>query len=300
MQKYDLIVVGSGPAGLTAAIYATRYKMKVLVIGKTHGGYAGIAHDITNFPSHEKITGAQLMIKILNQAKSLGAEIKLEEVVDIKKLKDFYVTTRKNKYSGRIIIIATGTDKKKLGIEGENELIGKGISYCATCDAALYKNKITAVIGGGDSAISTAILLGKFAKKVYIIYKRSEFEKANPTLKTELKKNKNIELIFNSSIERLIGKNYLEGIEIIKERKKEILKINGLFIEIGSVPGIGLAKMLGINIENNYIVVDKRQKTNIDGVYAAGDVTNNPLKQIITACAEGAIAANTAYAELNK
>ncbi len=300
MEKYDLIVIGSGPAGLTAAIYAARYKMKVLVIGKTPGGYAGIAHDITNFPSHEKITGAQLMIKILNQAKNLGAEIKSEEVVDIKKLKDFDVTTRKDKYSGKKIIIATGTDKKKLGLERENELIGRGISYCATCDAALYKNKITAVTGGGDSAISTAILLGKFAKKVYIIYKGSKFEKANPTLYSELKKNKNIEIIFNSSIERLIGKDQIEDIEIIKKGKKETLKIDGLFIEIGSVPGIGLAKMLSVKTENNYIDVDKRQKTNIDGVYAAGDVTNNPLKQIITACAEGAIAANTAYAELRE
>ncbi len=295
MKKYDLVIIGAGPASLTAAIYAARYKLDVLIIGKIIGGLATEAYEISNFPTYDKIKGIELMLKMINQTKKLGVEIKLEDVLDIKK--NFRIITNKGEYSAKKIIIATGLERRKLGIDREKEFIGKGISYCATCDSGFYKDKTVGVIGGGNSVLTSALLLAKFAKKVYLIYRREKFS-AEPIWIEEIQKNKKIITIFNSTITKLIGKNNLEEIELTKKKK---LKIDGLFIEIGGAPGIALTKKLGVKITNkNEIIVDKNQKTNLNGVFAAGDITNNPLKQIITACAEGAIAADSIYKELIK
>jgi len=297
-KRYDLIIIGSGPAGLTAAIYAARYKINFIVLGKTLGGMAGKAHEIVNFPSYEKITGVELIQKIEKQAKTLGVEVIQEEVLEIKKNNGFDIKTDKNKYSTKKIILATGTAKGKLNLANEDNLIGHGVSYCATCDAGFFKNKTVGVYGGGNSALNSALLLSKFAKKVYIIYRRDKFSKAEPVLTEQINKNNKISKIFNSEIIRLGGKNSLKEIVITTNGKKRGLNMDGLFVEIGNIPDDRLAKQLNLKFDGDYIEVNKKQETTAKGVFAAGDITNNPLKQIITSCAEGAIAADSVYHEL--
>ena len=352
MKSYDLIIIGAGAAGLTAAIYASRYKLKVLVIGKLIGGTTGEAYMVCNFPSYGRISGTELIQKIINQVRGLGVEIKPGEVYSIntknkknkevfhlsksqksgisvpqtqemfeagrfedkkffvsktpgtqgvsdKNRNEFEVIISKEKYLSKKIIIATGLTKNKLKIEREKELIGRGINYCATCDAPLYKNKIVVVVGGSDSALTSALLLAEFAKKIYISYRKDKFINAEPTWKEEVMKNKKISIMFNSEVKELIGKDFLEGIKIKRDSKIQELKIDGLFIEIGSTPNDFLAKELKLKMDGAYIKVDKKQKTSVSGVFAAGDITNNPLKQIVTACAEGAIAAYSAYKEIS-
>jgi thioredoxin reductase (NADPH) len=296
-MKYDLVIVGSGPAGLTAAIYAARYQLKTMVIGKLPGGLTGEASRIDNFPSYESITGTELMIKMINQVNSLNVEIKQEEVVDIEKEKDFkIICSDGQKYTAKKIILAIGSERRRLQLENEKKFIGRGISYCATCDASFYKDKIACVIGGGNAALSATLLLSEVAKKVYIVYRKGKFLKAEPKLREKINKE-NIEKVLNSNITKLIGEEKLEKIEI---NNKRIIDIDGLFVEIGSVPNIEIAEKLNLKREEDYIQVDKEQRTNISGIYAAGDITNNPLKQIISACGEGAVAADTAYRELQE
>jgi thioredoxin reductase (NADPH) len=295
-KSYDVVIIGAGPAGLTAGVYSGRYKLKTLIIGKLFGGMAGEAYEICNFPSYGKILGRELVLKMIEQVKKIGIEIKQEEVTDVSKKKNgFEIATNKEKYFSKKIIIATGTERKKLNLAREKEFTGIGISYCAVCDAPFYKDKIVGIVGGSDAALTASLLLSKFAKKVYVIYRREKFFRAEPTWVEEVKKNRKITLLFNSEITELNGNEKLEEIEINKKRK---MKIDGLFIEIGSVPNTELAKKLKLKIENNYIKIDKKQKTNIKGIFAAGDITNNPLKQMVTACGEGAIAADSVYREL--
>jgi len=295
MKKYDLIIIGAGPAGLTAAVYAARYKLKTLVIGKFPGGLAGEAYEVCNFPSYGKILGFQLMKKMIEQVKEIGVEIKMQEVSDINNKNGFEVITYKEKYFSKKLVLALGSERRMLQLENEKEFIGKGVSYCATCDSAFYKEKVVGIVGGSDAAITAALLLAKHAKKIYIIYRKDRFSKAEPIWIEQLEKEKRITPLFNSVVTKLIGKGKLEEVEI---NEKEKLKVDGLFVEIGSVPNIELAKKLKLKLEKDYIVVDKEQRTNVAGILAAGDVTNNSFKQIITACAEGAVAAKTIYEEL--
>ncbi len=299
-MKYDLIIIGAGPAGLTAALYAARYKVKTLVIGMLHGGTVTEAHRVCNFPSYENIGGVELMLKMIKQVKNLKVKIKQEEVININKKNLFKIVTNKGEYSSKKIIIATGSKRMKIGVKREDELTGKGINYCATCDAAFYKAKTVGVLGGGNAALTSALLLAKIAKKVYIIYRRDKFFRAEPMWVDDVKKEKKIVPVFNSEVLKLIGKNKLEEVEIEKDGKKEKIKLDGLFVEIGGISNIKLAKLLGIKIERNYIKVGKEQKTNVEGVFAAGDVTNNPLKQIVTACGQGAVAGFSVYKDLMK
>lgn len=297
MRIYDFIIIGSGPAGLSAAVYSARYGLDTLVIGVLPGGLAGEAYEICNFPSYGKVHGFELTSKMINQVKSLGVEIKPEKVNKIEKKEFFEISTTKEKYFSKKILFATGSERKSLEIDREKELTGKGISYCATCDSGFYKEKIAGVVGGGNASLTAALLLSKFAKKVYIFYRRDKFSKAERAWINEIEKNEKIEPHFNSSVTKLIGKDKLEAVEI---NNKEIIELNGLFIEIGSEPQASLAKEMGVNLENGEIIVDTTQKTNVEGVFAAGDVTNNHLKQIVTACAEGAVAANSAYEEISQ
>jgi len=295
-MEYDLVIIGAGPSGLTAAIYAARYKLNTIVIGEQIGGMAAEAEEIHNFPSHKKITGIELIKKMREQVENFGVEIKNSYVNSIKKIdSQFLVKTSSTEYKAKKIILATGTEKRKLGLDLEDKFLGKGISYCATCDAAFFKNKVVGVVGGSNSALTAALLLSKFANKVYIIYRKNKFFRAEPKLVEEVEKNEKIKSIFNSNVTELIGENKLEGVKLDNGDK---LNLDGLFIEIGSVPNLKLAEELGIELEENHIKVDKKQRTNIRGVFACGDVTNSPLKQIIVACAQGAIAANSAYEEL--
>ncbi len=296
---YDLIVVGSGPAGMTAGLYAGRYKMNTLIIGEVSGGLAAEAVEVWNFPSHEKITGLELMKKMEDQVKKLGVDIKSETVKGIKKVDSgFSVKTLSKEYSAKNIILATGREKRKLGLKDEGKFLGKGVSYCATCDAAFFKDKEVGVIGGGNSALTAALLLSRFAKKVYIIYRKDKFFRPIPRWVEEVNKNKKIETIFNAEVVGLEGKDFLEGV-VLKEGRK--LKLGGLFIEIGATPASVLAEGLGVELNKyGFIKVNRKQETNVGSVFACGDITDNFLKQIITACGEGAVAAYGVYDKVSQ
>lgn len=296
-MNYDIIIIGAGPAGFSAGVYSARYRMKTLILGELSGGLASEAHKVCNFPSQEEISGFELMNKMKSQVKNLGVEVKPEKVLSIEKKDLFVVKTRKGEYLGKKLILATGSVRKKLELEREKELTGKGVSYCATCDAGFYKDKVVGVVGGGNAALTSALLLAKYANKVYVIYRRDKLCKAEPAWIEEVKKEGKIEVIYNTNVTKLIGEEKLEEIEL---NKKDKLKVDGLFIEVGSVPQIKLAEELGVEIDCEYIRVDKEMKTNVAGIFACGDVTNNPLKQIITACGDGAVAADSAYREIGK
>lgn len=298
MENYDLIIVGAGPGALTAGIYAGRYQLKTLIIGQITGGMTGTAHKVCNFPSYEEIGGMELMMKMINQIKKLEIEIKQETVLEIKKGKEFEIITDSKRYKTKKIILATGSERRKLGLENEEEFIGKGISYCATCDSGFYKDKNVGVVGGSDSALTAALLLAKYAKKVYIIYRKDKFERAEPAWIKEVRKEKKIVSLLNSEVTKIVGKEKLTGVKIKEGEKEKSLELDGLFIEIGSVPNTKISEQLKLNLDKGHIRVDKNQKTNISGVFAAGDITDNPLKQAITACAEGAVATYSVYKEL--
>lgn len=297
-MKYDLIIVGGGPGGLSAAIYAYRYRLKTLVLSETIGGMAGSAHKICNFPSYVEIGGMELIQKFIKHLESLGGNIVYESVNLINKKGDeFIVKTNKNEYSGKKIIFAGGTKRRNLNIKGEKEFLGRGVSYCATCDAAFFKNKKVSVIGGSDSALTSALLLAEYCSEVNIIYRKDKFFRAEPIWVELVKKQKNIKVLFNEEVKEIYGTKIVEGIKL-KSGKK--LELNGIFIEIGSIPNLDIISNLNIKTDRGYIITNKNQTTNIKGFYAVGDITNCELKQIITASAQGAIAAFSIYEEIKK
>jgi len=298
MEIYDLVIIGAGPAGLTAAVYAGRYLLNTLVIGEIQGGTISEAVEVCNFPSYESIRGMELTKKLINQTEKLGIDIKQEKVEEIRKNKDFEIKTNKSVYKSKKVILATGRKKRKLDIEGEAKFLGKGVSYCATCDAAFFRDKIVAVAGGSNAALTAALLLTEYSKKVYIIYRKEFFFRAEPAWVKQVENNKKIETIFKSNINEIKGSKNVE--KIILDSGKE-LSVDGVFIEVGSIPDTNLPRQLDIELDNNdYVIANELQKTSLSGVFAAGDITNNSLKQAVTAAAEGAIAANSAFEEIRK
>ncbi len=300
-MDYDLIIIGSGPAGLSAGIYAGRYALKTLVLGAEAGGTANYAHRVENYPGFPSITGIKLMSNFKEHALSY-AEIKHEKVLEIKKTEKFSVTTSSAVYTSKAIIVASGTERRKLNI-GEDAFIGRGVSYCATCDAAFFRNRIVAVAGGNDSAAMSALLLSEYASKVYIIYRKEKI-RAEPFWLNQIEKNSKITIINSTNIISVKGDKMLEEIELDRPySNSSSLKVDGLFIEIGSAPSSAFIRMIGAETdEQGYVIVDSSQATNIKGAYFAGDITtgSGKLKQIITAAAEGAIAAHSAYKFIKK
>jgi len=293
-MTYDVIIIGGGPAGLTAAIYTARNKLRTLILARDKG-VLSYAHIIENYPGFKSISGLELIDKFEEQAKEFGVEIKNEEALRINKIGEkFKVETRENFYESLAIILALGTEKAKLNVEGEDKFIGKGISYCVTCDAPLFKDKIVAVVGGSNSAATSALLLAEHAKKVYIIYRKEEI-RAEKVLVDRLKE-KGVEIITNSIVKKAEGDSVLRRIIIEQKGKENVLRIDGLFIEIGYIPSSSLVQNLGLKMENNFVKVNERMETSIQGIFAAGDITTGSagLRQIVTACAEGAIAAISA------
>ncbi|MBI5872334.1 FAD-dependent oxidoreductase [archaeon] len=297
-EVLDLVIIGAGPGGLTAAIYAGVYKLNFVVVGKDYGLLAG-AHEIWNFPSIKAIPGFELVKKIRQHAvEGFDAKIIDDEAVAVKKLNsNFEVQTKSSgSFESKALIVATGLANRRLGI-GEERLVGKGVSYCATCDAGMFKGKTVAVIGGNDSAAQAALLLAEYAAKVYVFY-RKEALRCQPIYLPKLSAKKNIEIIFNSNVVEVFGDKKLEKITLnIKGVKKE-MKLDGLFPEIGAVPQNVLLQEIGVKFDSaGFIIVDSNQQTSVEGVFAAGDITaNHPVfKQAVVACGEGAIAANSVY-----
>jgi len=296
---YDLIIIGTGPAGLTASLYAGRYRIKHIIIGDPFSALIGEAYLIENFPAFKKISGLELIEKLISQIKDYGTEILPEKVIKIYKNNFFKVETNSGKiFTSKSLIVATGTERKKLNIPGEKEFLGKGVSYCSTCDAPLFKNKTVAVIGGSNSALMAAQVLSSYAQKVYIIYRKNIF-RAEPIWQERIKKNKKIISIFERNVVKIKGKEKIEEIVLDKDYQgKKVLKVDGLIVEIGQEPASSLVNEIGVELDRDgYIKILPNGSTNIPGVFAAGDVTtgSNKFRQIVTACAEGAIAAFSVY-----
>ncbi len=301
---YDVIVVGAGPAGLTSSIYASRAKKSVLVLeALSYGGQIINTMDIENYPVEAHISGFDFATKLYNQAKDLGAIVKFEKVVEIKDNKDAKeVITTKDTYKAKTVIIATGNENRKLGLSNETELVGRGISYCATCDGNFYKNKTVAVVGGGNTALEDALYLSNIAEKVYLIHRRDEFRADLKTVSLVLN-NKKIEVIYDSVVTKLNADKKLESIEINnkKTNKNQTLTVDGLFVAIGRIPENENFRNL-INLdESGYIIASEDCKTNVDGIFVAGDNRTKEVRQLVTATSDGAIAATKAikYIEEN-
>jgi len=305
-EVYDCIIVGAGPAGMAAGIYAARYKLKVLIIAKEIGGTCLTAHQVENYPGFSQITGMGLMEKFKEHLLDYEVTLVTDEVRKIKKDEAtdiIEVKTGKETYKGRTTILTLGTARRKLNIPGEKELLGKGVSYCATCDAMFFKDKVTGVIGGSDAAVTAALLLAEHAQKVYLIYRQDKL-RSEPVWIERVEKNSKIEIIYNTNVLEVKGDKVVGSVKLDKVyNDSETLQLDGLFVEIGAVPAVSLAQNLGVKTnQNNMIVINSNCATNIAGVYAAGDITVGlcELQQVITAAAEGAIAATSVFKDLAK
>ncbi|MCK5038872.1 MAG: thioredoxin-disulfide reductase [Thermoplasmata archaeon] len=302
MDILDIAIIGGGPAGLTASIYAIRSGLKAVIFDKgIYGGQANQAPWIENYPGFDEISGMDLMDKMRAQAMKY-VEIKDSENVEsiTKDDRNFIVKTSKEEYHFRSVIYATGSVHRRLGAPGEGRLLGKGVSYCATCDGFFFKDKKVAIIGGGNNAATEAIYLKKLGTDVTIVHRRDELRAEDSHKDTIVEMGINV--VYDSVVEEILGENMVEGIRLKNVKTGDIsdLNFNGVFISIGDIPQTELVKDMGVDIDDSgYIVVDKAQRTNIPHFYTAGDVSGG-FRQIITACSEGAIAANSAHEDLAK
>ncbi len=293
-MDYELAIIGAGPAGYSAAIYALRSGIKTVIFDKgMGGGLAAIAPNIENYAGFKEIPGIDLMEKMKEHVENYTKINFNEEVEDISKETDkFLIKTNKEKYKVKAILIATGTEHRKLNAPGEEELSGKGVSYCATCDGFFFKGKKVAIVGGGNSALIEAIYLKQIGcSEVYVIHRRDQFRAEESYV--EEAKEKGVNFVLNSIVEKINGKDKVESLDLKDKGTGELtkLEINGVFISIGEIPQNDLAKKLGVELnENGFIKIDRQGRTNVKGVYAAGDITGG-LRQIITAAAEGAVSA---------
>lgn len=289
---YDLIIIGAGPAGLSAAVYAARAELDFIVIegSMMQGGQVLTTYDVDNYLGLPGIGGFDMGMKFAEHAKKLGVTFVTENVISMEIQKNVKsVKTDKNTYETKTIIIATGAVHKKAGIPGEAEFTGKGVSYCATCDGAFFKNKVTAVVGGGDVAVEDALYLSRMCGKVYLIHRRDEFRAAKSLVK-KARETDNIEFVLDSVVEKIDGENKVRSINIRSKKGATIktLEVDGVFFAVGMQP---VTAFVDKNIEMNeagYIIAGEDCATNIPGVYAAGDIRTKQLRQIITAAADGA------------
>jgi len=309
-KTFDFIIIGAGVAGLAAAMYGARLGMKTLCLGSMSGSELAIGGVITttniveNYPGFIRLSGRELASKIKEHAESYeNVSVKEEKVEKVEKKKnDFYVYAGKNTYLGKTLLFATGTKWKKLDVPGSKEFENKGVAYCALCDAVLFRNKIAAVVGGSDSAAKDALVLAEHAKKVYIIYRKEQI-RAEPINYQRIITNPKIEIINNANVTAIKGDKFVKSVILDREYKgSKELELNGVFIAIGHVALSELAKQIGIktNEHDEIIINHKTSETNINGVFAAGDVADKPFKQAITGVAEGCVAAYSAFEFLKK
>ena len=295
---YDIIIIGAGPAGLTAALYALRANKKVLVIeAKSYGGQIIKANKVENYPGIDTISGIDFATNLFKQVESLGLEMKYETVERVTSDKE--VITGNSSYKAKAVIIATGVENRKLNLPKESTFVGKGVSYCATCDGNFFKEKIVAVNGGGNTAIEDALYLSDICKKVYLIHRRDEFRAEAKYLK-ELKNKNNVEIILNATITNLNGDDHLESITVSCKNKEEDIKVDGLFIAVGQEPKNEIfANACDVN-EYGYIITHDEVYTKTPGIYAAGDTRVKVLRQLTTAVSDGSLAATIAIKEMQE
>ncbi|MGK9429034.1 thioredoxin-disulfide reductase [Bacillus atrophaeus] len=297
MKIYDVIIVGAGPAGMTAAVYTSRANLNTLLIERgIPGGQMANTQDVENYPGFDHILGPDLSNKMFVHAKKFGAVYEygdIKEIIDEGRLKK--VVTTKKEFYAKSVIIATGADHKKLGVPGENELGGLGVSYCAVCDGAFFKGRELVVVGGGDSAVEEAVYLTRFASKVTIIHRRDQL-RAQKILQERAFSNEKIGFIWNKEVTSINAGNGTVNTVTLKDTKtgeQSQFPANGVFIYVGTLPLNGAFKNLDITNEEGYVVTDEAMATKIPGIYAAGDIHDKTLRQIVTATGDGSIAAQS-------
>lgn len=289
---YDVVIIGSGPSGLAAAIYAERAKLKTITIEKQYmsGGQILNTYEVDNYPGLPEINGFDMGQKFRQHAEKLGSQFVKDEVLELEIMdKVKKVHCKKNEFLTKTVIIATGAQHRLLEIKGEKELYGKGVSYCATCDGAFYKDKIVAVVGGGDVALEDAIFLSRLCKKVYLIHRRDEFRGVK-ILQEKVFSIDNIEIIWDTVVDEICGENEVSSINVsnVKTNEKKSLDVDGVFVAIGIIPNSHIfEKHLQLD-DGNYIVATEDCKTSVEGVFVAGDVRTKALRQIVTAVSDGA------------
>jgi len=300
MQIYDLIIVGAGPAGITASVYAARKKLNFLVISLDIGGQAALSGDIENYTGYQFITGPELSSKFEEHMRKYDTALKEnEEVLELKKTGEVIsVITNKAEYHSRSVIIASGKKSKELAVAGEKEFKNRGLTYCATCDGPLFADKVVAVIGGGNSALDAALQLTKIAKQVYIVNNIDKLG-GDAIMRQKLEAAANVVILNNSKVLSVLGDKFVSAIKIKSSDEEKELAVQGVFVEIGLVPNVAFAKIVETN-EKNEIKINLRNETNIPGIFAAGDVTDVPEKQIIIAAGEGSKAALSAFHYLSR
>lgn len=294
---YDVIIIGTGPAGLAAAIYAKRARLNTLLLDKSRfsGGQVLTTYEVDNYPGLPGISGMELGKKFREHAKEMGAEVVAEEVVSIKPEADrVLVKTKKNTYEAKAVLVATGAAHRLLGVPGEDELTGMGVSYCATCDGAFFKNKITAVVGGGDVAVEDAIFLARVCKKVYLIHRRDELRAAK-SLQEKLFSMDNVEVLWDKVVKEVKGKDKVERIvvESVKTGETQDIPVDGLFIAVGIAPNSELLKGVVEMDEGGYVKAGEDGQTSEPRIFVAGDIRTKVLRQIVTAVSDGANAVHT-------
>lgn len=295
---YDMLIIGGGPAGYTAALYAQRAGLRTAVLEKlSAGGQMALTHMIDNYPGFEDgIDGFSLAEKMQKQAERFGAQTEYTEVLSVKldsKIKE--VVTDSGTFFGKTVVIATGANPRKLGAPGEDELLGRGVAYCASCDGMFYKNKTVAVVGGGNTAAADALLLSRIAKKVYLVHRRDTL-RATKVYHEPLSNTENIEFCFDSVVDGFLHGDTVEGLRLVntKNGEKREIMCDGVFISVGRVPATELFSGIVELNDAGYVVADETTKTNVDGVYAVGDVRTKDLRQVVTAVADGAVAVHHA------
>jgi len=302
---YNLIIIGSGPAGLAASIYASRYGISHQIYGKILGGQISETHNIDNYPGMEDMNGVEFSAKWGHHAGKYGIKINPALVTNIKKEDNLLELGLENKeiVRAKAILLATGTKRRKLGITSEEKFIGRGVSYCATCDGFFYKGKTVAVIGGSDSAAGAALYLANICEKVYLIYRKEEL-RCEPYWTKLIEESEKIEVIYDTNIKEIAGSDKVEKVVLDREYQEKLeLAVDGVFIEVGSNPDFSYASGLGLDVdEGGYIKIGRDCSTNVSGVWAAGDITDgsDKFRQVITAAAEGAIAVRSIFNFLRK
>ncbi|MFW9835341.1 MAG: NAD(P)/FAD-dependent oxidoreductase [Candidatus Thorarchaeota archaeon] len=300
---YDLVVIGSGVTGYGAAMYAARLDLSVAVIGNVEGGTITLTDDVANYPGFIQLTGQELADKLKEHALDYPVFFETGTVIDVFKADQnyFYVVTENKTFLTKTVLFATGMKERELEVPGHDELKNKGVSYCALCDAPLYKDKVVGVVGGSDSAVKEALLLAKYCPKVYIIYRRKEI-RPEPVNARRVQREPKIEIINETNVTEILGDQKVVGVKLDKPYNgSDELPLDGIFIAIGGIPYSTLAKKLGIELnEKGEIKIDRSSRTNVEGVFAAGDVVDTEFKQAITGVAEGVHAAYQAYKYVNE
>lgn len=305
MESYELIIIGAGPAGLAAGIYAVRSGLKTLVLEeKMAGGTVADAPMVGNYPGIQDAKGSEIAQKIHAHAKSAGVKVnEFERVEGLKLSADRKVVkTQKTEYEAKTIIIASGSHYRELGIPGEKEFRGRGVSYCGICDGPFFKGKRVLVVGGGNSALMTALYLAHLAGETKVVHRRETF-RAEEVLVQELKKLRNTEVLWSTEVKEIVGDKVVNKVVVLdkKDNRTREVPVDGVFVQVGESPNSQLAKEAGVAVdEDGYIKIDWLQHTNIAGVYAAGDVTNHPVKQVGTAVGQGITAALEAYGYIRR